>query len=92
MDHFDPYNVFLAIATKIPQRLITGFVVQGHTHIYIYIYIYILHGTSGPMGAAMLRSHDHLNYTFFMLISTWTSGHKRNKSLFRSALIINDFV
>ncbi len=26
---FDPYNVFLAIATNIPQRLKTGFVVQG---------------------------------------------------------------
>ncbi len=29
MDNFDPY-VFLAIATNIPQRLKTGFVVQGH--------------------------------------------------------------
>ncbi len=29
-DHFDPYNVFLAIATNIPVRLKTGFVVQGH--------------------------------------------------------------
>ncbi len=28
MDHFDPYNVFLAIATNIPQRLKTGFVLQ----------------------------------------------------------------
>ncbi len=28
--NFDPYNVFLAIATNIPQRLKTGFVVQGH--------------------------------------------------------------
>ncbi len=27
---FDPYNVFLAIATNIPQRHKTGFVVQGH--------------------------------------------------------------
>ncbi len=26
----DPYNAFLAIATNIPQRLKTGFVVQGH--------------------------------------------------------------
>ncbi len=30
MDNFDPYNVFLAIATNIPQRLKTGFVVQGY--------------------------------------------------------------
>ncbi len=30
MDNFDLYNVFLAIATNIPQRLKTGFVVQGH--------------------------------------------------------------
>ncbi len=30
MDNFDPYNVFLAIATNIPQRLKTGFVLQGH--------------------------------------------------------------
>ncbi len=32
MAHFDPYNVFLAIATNIPQRLKTGFVVQGHIY------------------------------------------------------------
>ncbi len=30
MYNFDPYNVFLAIATNIPQRLMTGFIVQGH--------------------------------------------------------------
>ncbi len=28
--NFDPYNVFLAIATNIPQRLKTAFIVQGH--------------------------------------------------------------
>ncbi len=36
MDNFYPYNVFLATATNIPQRLKTGFVVQGHIQ-YIYI-------------------------------------------------------
>ncbi len=30
IDNVDPYNVFLAIATNIPQRLKTAFVVQGH--------------------------------------------------------------
>ncbi len=30
MYHFDPYNVFLAIATNIPERLKTGLVLQGH--------------------------------------------------------------
>ncbi len=30
IDNFDPYNVFLAIATIIPVLLKTGFVVQGH--------------------------------------------------------------
>ncbi len=30
MDNFDSYNVFLAIATNIPQRLKTAFVLQGH--------------------------------------------------------------
>ncbi len=30
MDNFDPYNVFLAIAITIAQRLKTAFVVQGH--------------------------------------------------------------
>ncbi len=30
MYNFNPYNVLLAIATNIPQRLKTGFVVQGH--------------------------------------------------------------
>ncbi len=33
INNFDPYNVFLAIATNIPQRLKTGFVVQGHTRV-----------------------------------------------------------
>ncbi len=28
--NFDPYNVFLAIATNIPVLLMTGFVLQGH--------------------------------------------------------------
>ncbi len=28
--NFDPFNIFLAIATNIPQRLKTGFVLQGH--------------------------------------------------------------
>ncbi len=28
--NFDPYNVLLSIATNIPQRLKTGFVLQGH--------------------------------------------------------------
>ncbi len=28
--NFDPCNVFWAIATNIPQRLMTGFVLQGH--------------------------------------------------------------
>ncbi len=32
MYNFDPYNVFLAIATNIPQRLKTAFVVQGHKY------------------------------------------------------------
>ncbi len=30
IDNFDPCNVFLAIATNIPQRLKTAFVLQGH--------------------------------------------------------------
>jgi len=30
MYNFDQYNVFLAIATNKPQRLNTGFVLQGH--------------------------------------------------------------
>ncbi len=28
--NFDPYNVFLAIATNIPVQLMTGLVLQGH--------------------------------------------------------------
>ncbi len=28
--NFDPYNVFLAIATNIHVLLMTGFVIQGH--------------------------------------------------------------
>ncbi len=34
MDNFDPYSVFLAIATNIPQWLKTGFVLQGHIWFY----------------------------------------------------------
>ncbi len=30
INNFDPYNVFLAIATNIPVLLMNGFVVQGH--------------------------------------------------------------
>ncbi len=30
--NFDPYNVFLDLATNIPQRFETGFVVQGHIY------------------------------------------------------------
>ncbi len=30
MYNFDPYDVLLAIAINIPQRLKTGFVLQGH--------------------------------------------------------------
>ncbi len=33
MYNFDPYNVFLVIATNIPQRLKTAFVLQGHIYI-----------------------------------------------------------
>ncbi len=32
MYHFDPYNILLTIATNIPQRLKTGFVLQGHIY------------------------------------------------------------
>ncbi len=30
--NFDPYNVFLAIATNIPVLLMTAFVLQGHIY------------------------------------------------------------
>ncbi len=39
MENFDPYNVFLAIAINIPQRLMAGFVLQGHICVCI-VYIY----------------------------------------------------
>ncbi len=32
INNFDPYNVFLSIATNIPQRLKTAFVLQGHLY------------------------------------------------------------
>ncbi len=32
MYNFDPYNVLLAIATNVPQRLNTGVVLQGHIY------------------------------------------------------------
>ncbi len=30
IDNFDPYSVFLAIATNVTVLLMTGFVLQGH--------------------------------------------------------------
>ncbi len=38
IDHFDPYNVLLAIATNIPVLLMTGFVVQVHICISGYLF------------------------------------------------------
>ncbi len=32
MYNFDPHSVLLAIATNIPQQLMTGFVLQGHIY------------------------------------------------------------
>ncbi len=32
MNNFDPYSVFLSIATNIPVLLMTGFVLQGHIY------------------------------------------------------------
>ncbi len=37
MDNFYPYNVFLATATNIPQRLKTAFCGPGSHTVYIYI-------------------------------------------------------
>ncbi len=46
IDHFDPYNVLLAIASNIPVLLMTGFVVQGHIcsvyHNRLYGYLYFI--------------------------------------------------
>ncbi len=39
IDHFDPYNVFLAIATNIPVLLKSGFVLQGHISFYSEIFL-----------------------------------------------------
>ncbi len=33
MNNFDSYSVFLAIATNIPVRLNTAFVLQGHIYV-----------------------------------------------------------
>ncbi len=33
IDNFDPFNVFLAVAANIPQRLNTAFVLQGHIYV-----------------------------------------------------------
>ncbi len=41
MDNFNPYDVFLVIATNIPQRLKTAFVLQGHIFIYYVVIITI---------------------------------------------------
>ncbi len=43
MHNFDPYNVFLAIATNIPVLLMTAFVLQGHIlrgQFFIYLFMH----------------------------------------------------
>ncbi len=35
--YFDPYNLFMAIATNIPVILVTGFVLQGHIYIFLHL-------------------------------------------------------
>ncbi len=45
MDNFDPYNVLLAIASNIPQRLKTGFVLQGHIYEKYRIFLKFLNDT-----------------------------------------------
>ncbi len=37
--NFDPYNVLLAIAINILQRLQTGFVLQGHKYLTLNFYV-----------------------------------------------------
>ncbi len=37
MDNFEPYSVLLAIATNIPQRLMTASVLQGHIYMIFHI-------------------------------------------------------
>ncbi len=39
IDNFNPYNIFLAIATNIPVLLKTCFVVQGHNEIKVLVEI-----------------------------------------------------
>ncbi len=41
INNVDPYNVFLAISTNIPQRLKTGFVVQGHICVCVCVCVFI---------------------------------------------------
>ncbi len=49
MDSFDPYNIYLAIATNIPQLLMTSFVVQGH------IWVVCLFAVSGNLSFCVIK-------------------------------------
>ncbi len=51
--NFDPYNVFLAIATNIPVWLKTGFVVQGHVCVCVCVCVTLDHKTC-------LKSHWYI--------------------------------
>ncbi len=42
MDNFDPYNVFLSIATNIPVLLMTAFVLQGHIYCRKYFFTFFI--------------------------------------------------
>ncbi len=65
--HFDPYNVFLAIATNIPVLLKTGFVVQPGSRV-----TSCKNGLSIKTISSLLKSYDlvwemDLNWSHYFL-------------------------
>ncbi len=75
-DHFDPYNVLLAIATNIPVLLMTAFVLQGHIYICVFC-------SSGPREELIdrLKSFAQVSCAGFLtanLLIRWISLSELN--------------
>ncbi len=67
--NFDPYNVFLAIVTHIPQRLNTAFVLHGLiSNIYLFFFQTKLYNAVNINHSQNIRMQDHL-------LNAFTSHH-----------------
>ncbi len=62
INNFDPYNVFLAVATNIPVRLKTGFCGQGAHLVKNVIFSYTLKNKYSLLASVRNKKKDSLQY------------------------------